>query len=666
MGRKKSILFLCMLAIMALVFVIVVEQFTKQEEEISYAAGYEELQLYVEYAAVTEKINIWNADDCYYFFLPSNVEDITISFGNLAEENSIRIGENSYDCKDNILDRIELEVPYEMEMTVAGNNLPKQQVVFLQSENLPAVYIDTASGNLEGIHSDKTVREAASLTIIDEEGNYEYGKDIEYIKARGNSTFAEVDKKSYTVKLPYEESVLGMESSDKWLLLANAKDSSLIRNKLVFDFAEQYTEVPSIDGEHVDLYINGDYLCNYFLCEKVEVAENRLEITDLEEKNKALNPEDEVQNRVQYVSEDGKVRAVAGLENPKDITGGYLLEKIRTGEYEDYWASFITEGENYYAVISPENATVEQVEYIRNLFNEMEAAINQPDGINPNTGKHFSEYLSVDSWTSKYLMEEAFSDPDVPKASVYFYKDSDTIDPLIYSGPMWDYDRTMGAYAIGGYYRLDDPLQMGYRGVYAQELLQHEEVLEMVKQKYKECFLPYVKTEAAGQIAELQKELDASAKMNAVRWPEVIGYYEGWEANGEYVLNFLEAREEYLSDVWLGEEQYHTLIFLDDGGGECGRYIVKHGEYFTTPPVITSYTSIFNGWYSTATGMPLEGRLQVLEDAVYRSAWIDAGKILKKGLKSAEINVEEIDVAAIEALVEEIKKQQAQNKEDKN
>lgn len=666
MSRKKSILFLCMLTIMALVFVIVMKQFAKQEEEISYAADYDELQLFVEYPAVTEKINIWNADDCYYFFLPSNGDGVKVSFGNLTEQSSIRIGENGFSAKDNIMDGIELAVPYEMEMTVAGNSLSVKQVVFLQSENLPAVFIDTASGSLEGIHSDKNVREAASLTIMDELGNYEYGKDIEYIKTRGNSTFTEVDKKSYTMKLPYDESVLGMESSDKWLLLANAKDASLIRNKLVFDFAEQYTDVPSIDGEYADVYINGDYLGTYFLCEKVELAENRLEITDLEEKNEAANPEDEVQNRVQYVSEDGTVRAVAGLKNPKDITGGYLLEKIRTGEYEDYWASFITEGENYYAVISPENATVEQVEYIRNLFNEMESAISASDGINPNTGKHFSEYMSVDSWTSKYLMEEAFNDPDVPKASVYFYKDSDTVDPLIYSGPMWDYDRTMGAYAIGGYYKLDDPLQMGYRGVYAQEMLQHTEVMDLVKKKYKEYFLPYVKTKAAGQIAELQKELDASARMNAVRWPEVIGYYEGWEANGEYVLNFLEAREEYLSDVWLGEEQYHTLIFLDDGGGECGRYIVKHGEYFTTPPVITSYTSIFNGWYSTTTGMPLEGRLQVLEDAVYQSSWIDAGKILKKGLKSAEINVEDIDVAAIEALVEEIKKQQTQNKEGKN
>ena len=326
----------------------------------------------------------------------------------------------------------------------------------------------------------------------------------------------------------------------------------------------------------------------------------------------------------------------------------------------------MTDTGNYYAVISPRNATVEQVEYICNLFNEMELAINQADGIHPVTGKHFSEYMDMDSWTSKYLMEEAFSDPDVPQASIYFYKETDAVDPLIYSGPMWDYDRTMGAYAIRGYYRLDDPLQMGYRGVYARELLQHEEVMEMVKQKYKEYFQPYVKTKVAGEIASLQQKLEASVRMDTIRWPEVIGYYAGWEANCEYIINFLEAREEYLSDVWLREEQYHTLTFLNENGSEYARYIVKHGDYFTTPPQIASYATIFNGWYSTTTGMPFDARLPVLEDAEYKSVWIDAGKILKKGLRSAELNVDDIDVAALEALVEEIKRQQTQNKEGKN
>lgn len=655
MSRRKWLLILCAAAILLLCLVTGLGQIAVWEEEISYAEDYEQLQLYIEYPKVTEQVNIWRAEDCFYFFLPMDTKGQNVFFGNLRESDSIRIGADSYSFGDDFQEQIEWNTSYEMQLCIAGNYLEKQQVVFMRSANLPAVYIDTVSGSLDSVHEDKEIKEAASLTLVDEQGRCLYDEELEYIKARGNSTFLEVEKKSYQIKLADKSSLLGMEEAKKWLLLANAKDASLIRNKLVFDYAGQYTDVPSIDGEYVDLYVNGDYIGTYFLCEKVEVLAGRLSITDLDKKNEAVNSKTQLESAPQYVSADGKIRALSGLNNPDDITGGYLLEKIGPDEYEVARAAFITDCENYYCVVSPENATVEQVEYICGLFNELEGAVNQPDGRNPDTGKHFSEYLDMDSWISKYLMEEAFSDPDVPEGSVYFYKDSDSADALIYSGPMWDYDRTMGAYAVGRYY-LDDPLQMGYRAVYARELLGHEEVMEAVKHKYRESFLPYVRLEAAKEVDFLQRKLRASAAMNFTRWPEVIGYYEAWDANSEFILDFLEARKDYLNDAWLGEEQYHTVTFLDYNGRLCDKYRVKHGEYLPAVPTIASHVAIFNGWVSTTNGNPLDIRLPILEDAEYQSEWIDVGLILQNGVARAETNIDSINVEGIEALVEEIKR----------
>ncbi len=451
------------------------------------------------------------------------------------------------------------------------------------------------------------------------------------------------------------QSLLGMKKGNKWLLLANAFDDSLIRNKLIYDFAAQYTNVPSIEGRYVDLYMNGYYCGNYFLCEKVEVSKNRLDITNLEKANAAVNSEASLQNAEQYVSEDEKITGLAGLRNASDITGGYLLE-IGGGRR----CTFVTGGGQQFSLRSPENATVEQVEYICNLFDELELAISLPDGRNPDTGKHFSEYLDLDSWVSKYLIDEVFQDADTPWASVYFYKDSDKVDALLYSGPVWDYDRVLGGYARSIYY-IDDPRQLGYRGVYARELLAHEEVRDLVAEQYQNIFIPYIENEFPRQIAVLQKELSASAKMNKVRWKQVGGYYADFDANGDYLKSFLHQRMEYLNGIWLEGRQYHTVTFLDASGQTYDTYQIKHGEYLTEPPNIATYGSIFNGWYSTASGKALQTRLPVLEDATYESRWIEVSILLENGLAIADIDPNEVDMDALESLVDELKRRREDN-----
>lgn len=642
-----------------LILVILLGQTDMNKNPVEYADNFGDLQLFIQYSTGVEKINIWKDDNCFYFFLPANNSDYQITFGNIREKDNIVIGDKIYRQNDNIIEDIKSDVVYDVEFHTE-EALQVQQVVFMQSENIPAMFITTNSGTVEYIHKDKEVKEEASMSIWSAEGERAYHGDLEYIKTRGNSTFVEVDKKSYQIKLLNTKSLLGMNKGKKWILLANAVDDSLIRNKLVYDFAADYTDIPSIDGRYVDLYMNGDYVGNYYLCEKVEVGKNRLNITDLETLNETVNSESNIQNATQYISEDGKTHALAGLNNPSDITGGYLLEKIVDGEYEGAKCAFRTDSGQVYNIISPENATIEQVTYIRNLMNETELAIHQPEGIHPETGKHFSEYLDMDSWTSKYLIDEVFHDADTPYASTFLYKDSDKIDPLIYSGPMWDYDRALGGYCTATFSFLDDPLIYGYCGLYAEELLQHDAVRKQIVDKYQEWFYPYAKKEFSEAIYDALNEIDNSAKMNRIRWPQTRGYYSGKEATIDYLEWFLKSRTDFFNEIWLEQQQYHTVRFLNYDGNVCETYRVKHGEYLTTIPDISSYVAIFNGWYSTDTGKALEIRLPVLEDTTYESKWIDINILLQNGLAASEMSVENIDIHELEILVEEIKDQQQQ------
>ena len=55
---------------------------------------------------------------------------------------------------------------------------------------------------------------------------------LDYLRGRGNSTWLH-DKRSFKIKLQKGADLLGMGKSKHWILLANAFDPSLLRNRLV-------------------------------------------------------------------------------------------------------------------------------------------------------------------------------------------------------------------------------------------------------------------------------------------------------------------------------------------------------------------------------------------------------------------------------------------------
>ncbi len=633
--------------------------FLKGDDKVEYAASFEELTVFIETAQGTDYIKIWQADDGkYYFFLPSYVgEGTKIRIGNLQNTDVVSLNGKDFGAKTNISDEIEWGKEYEAVLQINDTKGKEETIVFLKSERVATVYVETESGGVEAIHANKEEKEKARLTIKDAQGQVSYDNQIEYIKTRGNSSFIAYDKKAYQVKLYNKAGILGMNKAKKWLLLANYVDNTLLRNQLVYGFVENYADtLQSITGVYTDLYINGEYVGNYYLCEKVEVEENRLDITDLEELNEALNTEDALKTGEQYVSEDGNIRAVKGLKSPDNITGGYLVEIIPVTKYEVARSAFRTNGGKYFEIVSPENATVEEAEYICNLFNEIEGAICQEDGINPNTNKHFTEYIDLETWGNKYLIEEFFHNPDAPGASYFFYKEAN--DPLVYAGPMWDYDRAMGSWAVGGYsYYVDLPQGIGYYGVYAPELMQHEIFSDYVKGQFKEIICPYIENQLKTDVARWQKEIEGSAQLNKIRWPETRGYYASPEADRDYMVYFLEERLDYFKEVWLQDELYHTVSFIDYEGRIANQYVVKHGECLEQVPEVKNYISLFNGWKSVETGKAFDIRLPVMEDAVYQSQWIDASLLLANGLSMADMDIQQVDIEAIEALLNCIKEQ---------
>ena len=150
---------------------------------------------------------------------------------------------------------VEEESSFEKEGEKVIFELP---IVFMQSKNLPAIYLNTESGSLDYIHESKENREAAFMEIVDASGRVVFRNDIEALKGHGNTTWKDEEKKPYMLKLQREESLLGMDSGRKWILLANYFDGSYIRNSIGLELARMAGMPYVSQSRYVDLYINNE------------------------------------------------------------------------------------------------------------------------------------------------------------------------------------------------------------------------------------------------------------------------------------------------------------------------------------------------------------------------------------------------------------------------
>lgn len=667
MRQKKQIFYIAFICLLMLMVLAGFYLLTDTDKNLEYAKQYSDLQVQVDLGEKTESIRIWqDAEEMYYFFLPSTADLTSIVFLNVSNDDTLLLNDSNVNDKElfreEAFQEILLEHTYDMQFILEGKELEPAKVQFVQSANLTTMFIDTESGGVDAIHSSKGVEEKADVVLINELGEIDYDRSIQYIRTRGNSTFYDFEKKAYQLKLYNDAALLGMAKSEKWILLANAIDDSLVRNALVYEFAEEYTCVPSIEGHFVDLYMNGNYLGNYYLCEKVEVDEQRLNITDLEAYNVGKNGAVKVNGAVTVQTIDGKMRACVGIVNPEDITGGYLVESILQSEYETVTSGFRTDGGHYFKIVSPKHASMEQVEYICTLFDEFEVAIATEDGINPDTGKHYSEYIDLESWIEKYLIDEVFHNPDSAIASLFFYKDSDSVDSHIFAGPVWDYDRALGSYGANKY-ELNDPLNIGNYGIYIPEIIQkYSDAKEVLTDKFQSIFVPYIENDLNKRVYELEQLLEASYKCNSIRWPQKHGYYSELKSNIEYIKGFMQEKKNTLQEIWLEDTLYHNVTFLDYEGNLFESYRVKHGECLDVyVPNPSCYAALFAGWTEKETGKSFDSRIAVMEDVIYESVWLDLKLFLLNGLQLADMDLSKVNVDELEALVEIIKEEKKKN-----
>ncbi len=457
------------------------------------------------------------------------------------------------------------------------SNMPR---IIIRSEDNN--HFATAYTSSDGVdYTDCTV----SISNCDEE--YEM-TDVEAgIRVRGNATVT-YPKKPFRIKFSKKQSMLGLNDGAKcksWVLLAEYKDSSFLRNSVAFYLGNT---ILGSDGLYctefrpVELYLNGEYWGVYLLAEQQQINENRVDIPEPEEDYEGTDIGYLIEYDGYYYKEKELEQFSINYNNKapvQKLDGGYISitqmgfaikSDVYSQAQKDYIASYT---ENAYRVMYEAAYNNKFYE-----FNEGYTALVESDATSAKEA--ISRTVNLDSLVDTYILNEICCDYDIDWSSFYLSVDlsANGDGKLNFQAP-WDFDSSLGL--------KPDGLDKG-KGMFVANsdnpwltvLIRQEWFMDMVKEKWAEMVEYDLLKNALGLIGDFEQTYSSYYELSFDRWgnigidlpdhpvAEVVNCKTHADA-ANYLHAWLYARLNYLNtqfgdgtDVLTGGEQ-ENITFPD-------------------------------------------------------------------------------------------------------
>ena len=271
--------------------------------------------------------------------------------------------------------------------------------------SVPKLYIGAAFDDI----TSKTAWVTTTATFVNGDGTVLYEDGEASIRGRGNTTWT-YPKKPYYLKLNKEKKKVNMfdtnAKSRKYILLANWMDRTNLRNAVAFEAARRTSIKWTPKGEFVDVYLNGEHKGLYYLVEKIEAEEGRLDLkykTDRKDFLYTFDTSDPSEPHF-FIS--------YGYRPNTGITG--LPVEIKFPDPDDY---------------EDDQTGWNEVKSVANTsFDALNTAIHSQD---------IETTVDLASFCDWYLVHELCvnEEPKHPK-SCYIYRENGKF----YAGPVWDFD----------------------------------------------------------------------------------------------------------------------------------------------------------------------------------------------------------------------------------
>lgn len=304
-----------------------------------------------------------------------------------------------------------------------------------------------------------------TVSLSDGSGNVLLAPADAQVKVRGNWT-TNYDKKPLRIKFAEKQSLLGLDGGaafKNWVLLAEYKDASMLRNKSALEMSRAILSDDGLyasDSAFVQVELNGEYRGVYLLAELQQVNEDRINITDyddtysgtdigylLEFDGNYFNEEPLQQFYVDYHKNvgltpfDGQggggktMRCLPLTKNdPKKEVGFTIKNDIVSEEQHDFIASYVN---NVYRIMY-EAAYYDKA----NVFTDDYSDIIPAD-ITPQEA--IEAVVDVNSLADMYIISELTCDADLYWSSFFMTADfgAEGNKKLTFQAP-WDFDSAMG------------------------------------------------------------------------------------------------------------------------------------------------------------------------------------------------------------------------------
>lgn len=447
---------------------------------------------------------------------------------------------------------------------------------------------ESLAARTEGYEAPEPYYERCAITVTDADGAvllYEVNAEV---KVRGNWTTS-YNKKPLRIKFAEKQSLLGMNGGNKyksWVLLAEYKDISMLRNKVALQMAR---EILGADGYYasdarlVEVTINGKYYGVYLLVEQQQVKRGRIEITSPEEGYSAADigyfleydgyykNEDALQQfRVSYCDDaalipydgsGGGGRTATPLCGGSNDVGFAIKSDINSQTQHDFIASYI---ENVYRIMY--EAAYNDKAFV---FNRDYSELSEDETL---TSRQAVEaVIDVQSLVDSYIICEITCDADIYWSS--FFMDVDFglggSRKLTFEAP-WDFDSALankdrcasgeGFYAanivvdVNGWYESINP----WLAVLANE----DWYQQMVRERWTKAFDDGVFDRAIQMIKDDSTAYEAAFVKNYNKWRNNIrndaasknrrnaAVNRTEKKNAEYLAEWLGKRVDFLNGEW--------------------------------------------------------------------------------------------------------------------
>ena len=310
-------------------------------------------------------------------------------------------------------------------ITLWKYDLHKDYKVVFKNTGLPIVRINTPKdrdGNRKKITSRTTWMDLCQIIVEKPDGTIYYQDDSLSIRGRGNGTWTESDKKPYALKLNHKHKMLGMKKHKRWILLANYKDYTLLRNDAALWISRQTSLPYTINGRYVELVLNGVHQGNYYLCEQAKIDDDRIniDVPNLAEPSQGG-----------FFMEIDTYLGYDGNTDPGFKSSYYDLPYIFKEPDED---------ENERTITSSHPAW----KYLKDRVNEMEKCLNNRQRV---LNHEYQDYIDIGSAIDYALIQEVTMNHDSYNTwpsngphSTYLYFDQTHTGGKFTFGPVWDFD----------------------------------------------------------------------------------------------------------------------------------------------------------------------------------------------------------------------------------